>query len=65
MMTGLIAVFRPDLFRAFLPFAGGPVDFSIKGVERQSLKSWKLELSASSIMSTVRRDVDGKFEVIS
>jgi hypothetical protein len=53
-VAGLIAVFRPDLFRAFLLFGGASVDFSINGVERQSLRSWKLELSASSITGLLR-----------
>lgn len=50
--TGLITVFRPArAFRAF--FVGVADDFSIRGVERHSRKSWKLELSLSSSMGGV------------
>jgi hypothetical protein len=50
--TGLIAVLRPArAFRAF--FVGVMDDFSIRGVERHSRKSWKLELSFSSSIGEV------------
>jgi hypothetical protein len=45
-ITGLIAVFLLP-FRVF--FSGLVTDFSIRGVEIQSRKSWKLEDSRSSI----------------
>lgn len=50
--TGLIAVLRPArAFRAF--FVGAIDDFSIRGVERHSRNSWKLELSFSSSIENV------------
>lgn len=54
-IKGLIVVFRPALFRAFLLFAGVSVDLAIKGSERSSLKSWKLELSISSMLIVVTK----------
>jgi hypothetical protein len=47
--TGLMTVFLPALARAFLGFLGSVVDFSIRGVARQSLSIWKFASSASSI----------------
>ena len=47
MITGSVAVLRPDLFRNSLVFRGMSVDFLIKGAERQSLKSQEVELSTS------------------
>jgi hypothetical protein len=49
-ITGLIAVFLLP-FRVF--FSGLVADFSIRGVEIHSRKSWKLEDSRSSIFEVV------------
>jgi hypothetical protein len=49
-LLGLVADFLRPLPRAFrVFFVGCSEDFSIKGVERQSRKIWKLESSEGSI----------------
>ena len=68
LMAGFTRILPlPRALRGF--FAGSREDFSIKGVERQSLKNWKLKDSISSVIELggcsiqdelkVRREVGG------
>ncbi len=46
-----MALFRPPrAFRTFFGLVVGVVNFSISGVDRQSLKIWKLDSSVSFIV---------------